>query len=88
MARELRVLAEPDFPKTIFEEIQSNEMSADGINNMSAQAPKKIPLKKEKVCTSQKTCNRPKRFGGEFEGNLSSEKVPLKKKLYLIRLTY
>jgi hypothetical protein len=48
MAREVRVLAEPDFPKTIFEEIQTNEMSADGINYMSAQAPKKIPLKKKK----------------------------------------
>jgi hypothetical protein len=41
-------LAEPDFPKTIFVEIQTNIMSADGINEMSAQVPKKIPLKKKK----------------------------------------
>ena len=41
-------MAEPDFPKTIFVEIQTNEMSADGINEMSAQAPKKIPPKKKK----------------------------------------
>jgi hypothetical protein len=41
-------LAEPDFPITIFEEIQTNVMSADGINEMSAQAPKKIPPKKKK----------------------------------------
>ena len=47
-AREVRVLAEPDFPITIFEEIQTNQMSADGINEMSAQAPKKIPLKNKK----------------------------------------
>ena len=43
MAREVRVLAEPNFPKTIFVEIQTNIMSADGINEMSAQAPKKFP---------------------------------------------
>jgi hypothetical protein len=48
MAREVRVLAEPDFPKTIFEEFQTNEMSADGINQMATQAPKKIPLKNKK----------------------------------------
>ena len=53
MAREVRVLAEPDFPKTIFEEIQTNEMSADGINEMSAQAPKKIPLKNKKPAQSK-----------------------------------
>ena len=47
-AREVRVLAEPDFPVSIFEEFQTNIMSADGINEMSAQAPKKIPPKKKK----------------------------------------
>jgi len=44
MAWEIRVPAAPDFPITIFMEIQTNEMSADGINDMSAQVPKKIPL--------------------------------------------
>ena len=43
MAWEVRVLAEPDFPVTIFVEIQTNIMSADGINEMVTQAPKKIP---------------------------------------------
>ena len=43
MAREVRVLAEPDFPLTIFVEFQTNEMSADGINNMATHRPKKIP---------------------------------------------
>ena len=47
-ATEVRVLAEPDFPITIFVEIQTNIMSADGINNMATQAPKKIPYKKKK----------------------------------------
>ena len=48
-ATEVRVLAEPDFPKTIFVEIQTNIMSADGINEMAAQAPKKIPHKTKKL---------------------------------------
>jgi hypothetical protein len=48
MAREVRVLAEPDFPITIFEEFQTNEMSADGINQMATQVPNKIPLKNKK----------------------------------------
>jgi len=43
-AWEVRVLAEPDFPRTIFEEFQTNVMSADGINEMATQAPKKISL--------------------------------------------
>ena len=46
-AREVRVLAEPDFPITIFVEFQTNEMSADGINYMATQAPKKIPQKRK-----------------------------------------
>ena len=50
MAREVRVLAEPDFPKTIFVEFQTNIMSADGINYMATQAPKKIPPNR-KTCT-------------------------------------
>ena len=49
MAREVRVLAEPDFPRTIFSEIQTNQMSADGINKMSAHRPKKIPEKRKNL---------------------------------------
>ena len=47
-ATEVRVLAEPDFPVIIFVEFQTNIMSADGINYMSAQVPKKIPHKNKK----------------------------------------
>ena len=43
MAWEIRVPAAPDFHFTIFVKIQTNDMSADGINEMAAQAPKKIP---------------------------------------------
>ena len=63
MAREVRVLAEPDFPKTIFVEFQTNLMSADGINDMSAQAPKKIPLKKQKICNNEMAAADQKGFG-------------------------
>ena len=49
MAREVRVLAEPDFPVIIFVEFQTNEMSADGINKMAMQAPNKIPLKQKNL---------------------------------------
>ena len=45
MAWEIRVPAAPDFHHTIFIKIQTNDMSADGINKMAAQAPKKIPKK-------------------------------------------
>ena len=45
--------AAPDFHLTIFEEFQTNEMSADGINYMSAQAPNKIPLKNKKPAQSK-----------------------------------
>ena len=48
MAREIRVPAAPDFPITIFIEFQTNVMSTDGINEMSAQAPKKIPQENKK----------------------------------------
>ena len=48
-ATEVRVLAEPDFPKTIFVEIQTNEMSADGINKMATHRPKKIPQKRKNL---------------------------------------
>jgi len=54
MAREIRVSAAPDFPITIFAEFQTNIMSADGINKMSAQTPNKIPSK-EKICTGKIT---------------------------------
>ena len=43
MAWEIRVPAAPDFHLTIFVKIQTNDMSADGINGMAAQVPKKIP---------------------------------------------
>ena len=46
---EVRVLAEPDFPVIIFVEFQTNNMSADGINYMATQAPKKIPLKQKNL---------------------------------------
>jgi len=62
MAWEVRVLAEPDFPKTIFVEIQTNQMSADGGNDMATQVPKKIPLKKKKSAYP-KFDSRLKRFG-------------------------
>ena len=75
MAREVRVLAEPDFPKTIFVEIQTNEMSADGINEMSAQAPKKIPLKRKNLLYLT-GCNRLKRFWKGFGGTFSSKRFP------------
>ncbi len=53
MAWEIRVSAAPDFHLTIFVEIQTNHMSTDGINDMSAQAPKKIPTKKKKSAQSK-----------------------------------
>ena len=62
MAWEVRVLAEPDFPRTIFVEFQTNVMSADGINEMLAQAPKKIPLK-QKICTVEIPVADQKGFG-------------------------
>ena len=49
MAREIRVPAAPDFHRTILTEFQTNHMSADGINYMSAQAPNKIPLKRKNL---------------------------------------
>ena len=52
-ATEVRVLAEPDFPVIIFIEFQTNLMSADGIHEMSAQAPKKIPPIKKKSAQSK-----------------------------------
>ena len=52
MAREVRVLAEPDFPVIIFVEFQTNIMSADGINEMATHRPKKIPLK-QKICNNE-----------------------------------
>ena len=75
MAREVRVLAEPDFPITIFEEIKTNIMSADGINEMSAQAPKKIPLKKKKSAHTILD-NSLKRFWKGFGGTFSSKRFP------------
>jgi hypothetical protein len=68
MAREVRVgvakqsPAEPDFPKTILKEFQTNEMSADGTGKMAAHRPKKIPLKNKKSAYP-KFDSRLKRFG-------------------------
>ena len=46
MAREVRVLAEPDFPKTIFVKIQTNDMSADwDFLYGCAQTHEKSPIK-------------------------------------------
>ena len=56
-ATEVRVLAEPDFPITIFSEFQTNEMSADGINEMATQAPKKIPHKTKNLLYYSKPKN-------------------------------
>ncbi len=53
MAWEVRVSAAPDFHLYYFVEFQTSVMSTDGINEMSAQAPKKIPLKNKKVCISE-----------------------------------
>ena len=77
-AWEVRVLAEPDFPRTIFEEFQTNEMSADGINDMSAQAPKKIPHKTKNLLY-QTGYNRLKRFWKGFGGTFSSKRFPQEK---------
>ena len=45
MAWEVRVLADPDFPRTIFIEFKTNIMSAGGINYMATHRPKNIPQK-------------------------------------------
>ncbi len=41
--------AEPDFPKTIFVEFQTNIMSADGTGKMATHRPKKIPHKRKNL---------------------------------------
>jgi len=46
-----RLVAVPDFPRTIFIEFQTNIMSADGINYMATHRPMKIPLQR-KIRTS------------------------------------
>ncbi|MBO5256662.1 MAG: hypothetical protein J6C42_04075, partial [Clostridia bacterium] len=50
------------FPRTIFEEIQTNLMSADGINDMATHKPKKIPFK-QKICTVEIPVAVQKGFG-------------------------
>jgi len=69
--------AVPDFPVIIFVEFQTNIMSADGINDMSAQAPKKIPYKKKK--SAHPTFDsRLKRFWKGFGETFSSKRFPQK----------
>ena len=68
MAREVRVLAEPDFPRTIFVEIQTNEMSADWISKMATHRPKKVPLKKQKICTVKITVTDERGLEGSLRG--------------------
>jgi len=52
-------------------------MSADGINDMSAQAPKKIPLKKQKICNNEMAAAVQKGLEGSLRGTFP-QKVPLK----------
>ena len=75
MAREVRVLAEPDFPVIIFVEFQTNNMSADGINEMATQVPKKIPHKTKNLLY-QTGYNRLKRFWKGFGGTFSLKRFP------------
>jgi len=76
-AREVRVLAEPDFPKTILKEFQTSDMSADGTCYMSAQAPKKIPPKRKNLHQT-KFDSRSKRFWKGLGGTFSSKRFPQK----------
>ena len=75
-AWEVRVLAEPDFPRTILKEFQINEMSADwDIQNGYAQTQENPP-QKTKNLHSQNHCSRPKRFWKGFGGTFSSKRFP------------
>ncbi len=49
MAWEVRVSAAPDFHLYYFVEFQTSVMSTDGINDMSAQVPKKILPKRKNL---------------------------------------
>ena len=83
MAWEIRVSAAPDFrphPSLGFGCLYFVNWE---ILNVSAQTHQKIPSNLKSALSDLDS--RRKRFGREFEGNLSSEKVSLKKnKLYLI----
>ncbi len=57
MAWEIRVSAVPDFHLYYFVEFQTSVMSTDGINDMSAQVPKKI-LPKRKNLLYLNGCSR------------------------------
>ncbi|MBO5126262.1 MAG: hypothetical protein J6D10_01685, partial [Clostridia bacterium] len=61
----------------IFVEFQTNNMSADGINDMSAQAPKKIPPQKRKNLHIQNLIAAQKGLEGSLRGTFP-QKVPLK----------
>ncbi|MBQ9995791.1 MAG: hypothetical protein IJP32_05425, partial [Clostridia bacterium] len=77
-AREVRVSVAPDFRLHYSSGFGCLYfVSWDRLNGY-AQTHQKPPFKLQ-VCITQTGCNSLKRFGGEFEGNLSSEKVPLKK---------
>ena len=83
MAWEVRVSVAPDF--RLYPSIESGSLIFCRLGYPKCQRtnPIKTPSKLQ-VCITQTGYNSLKRFGGEFEGNLSSEKVPLKKKRYLI----
>ncbi len=85
-AWEVRVSVAPDFRLHPFSEIGSLPFCQLGRTKCQRTDPSKIPFKHQ-VCTKQTGYNSPKRFGGEFEGNLSSEKVPLKKKTIFYKLS-
>ncbi|MBO5256956.1 MAG: hypothetical protein J6C42_05595, partial [Clostridia bacterium] len=61
---------------TIFVGIQTNEMSADGINKMATHRPKKIPLKRKNLHI-QNLIAAQKGLEGSLRGTFP-QKVPLK----------
>ena len=77
-AREVRVSVAPDFRLHPSSEIGSLPFCQLGRTEWLRTDPSKTPSKLQ-VCTTQTGYNSPKRFGGESEGDLSSEKVPLRK---------
>ena len=77
-AWEVRVSVAPDFRLHPSSEIGSLPFCQLGRTEWLRTDPSKTPSKLQ-VCTTQTGYNSPKRFGGESEGDLSSEKVPLRK---------
>ncbi|MBO5127984.1 MAG: hypothetical protein J6D10_10480, partial [Clostridia bacterium] len=75
MAREIRVLAEPDFPRTIFVEIQTN-ITSTGLTNLS-RTPRNFFLFPLPIISAKQTGNnRPKRFWKGFGETFSSKRFP------------